>query len=162
MRWRLAVVDSSSFFSLIPTLLASAPVCLSLALFILCSLSYDSLNHVLVSACVLVFVYTSAQCTPVHIEKKKWNGHKKVVAIFLRVASIFKWWGWIRIVGHQEIFRWYDIHDIKANLNESFEDKLCSVCTYVVVLPEFHIHEQYTKMDFIVVLLKLKNSVNLY
>lgn len=33
-----------------------------------------------------------------------------------------------------EIFWWYDIHDIKANLNESFEDKLCSVCTHVVIL----------------------------
>lgn len=64
-------MDSSSFFSLIPSLLASAPVCLSVVLFILCSLSYDSLKHVLVSACVLVFVYTSAQCTPVHIDKKK-------------------------------------------------------------------------------------------
>lgn len=127
-------MDSSSFFSLIPSLLASAPVCLSVVLFILCSLSYDSLKHVLVSACVLVFVYTSAQCTPVHIDKKKsemdtrrcWPSFSELAQYLSGEVGL----GLLVI----EIFWWYDIHDIKANLNESFEDKLCSVCTHVVIL----------------------------
>lgn len=81
--------------------------------------------------CLCVHVCTVYSCT--HWQKKSEMDTRRCWPSFSELAQYLSGEVGLGLLVI-EIFWWYDIHDIKANLNESFEDKLCSVCTHVVIL----------------------------